>query len=83
MKLQWQYVKSNGTLGHQTEWTGDPSPEVDAVWEYWARMVCLSRFRMLLDSVPDIETLVKHASISEATFKKLHCADLKSARLTL
>ena len=30
---QWKYVQFNGMLGHQTEWTADPSPEIDAVWE--------------------------------------------------
>ncbi|MCJ1381172.1 hypothetical protein MMC17_004281 [Xylographa soralifera] len=38
MDPKWKYVKFNGTLGHQTEYTGDPSPEVDAVWEKWAHV---------------------------------------------
>ncbi|KAJ5959318.1 uncharacterized protein N7479_006468 [Penicillium vulpinum] len=29
-------VQFNGTLGHPSEFTGDPSPELDAVWDKWA-----------------------------------------------
>ncbi|KAK0516889.1 hypothetical protein JMJ35_000044 [Cladonia borealis] len=65
MYPQWRYVQFNGTLGHQTEWTGETRPEVDAVGEKWAH-----------------DLLVEYASIPETTFKKLHGADLESARLT-
>jgi len=36
MDPEYHLVQFNGTLGHATEYTGDPSPEVDAVWENWS-----------------------------------------------
>lgn len=29
-------VQFNGTLGFKSEYSGDPSPEVDAAWEPWS-----------------------------------------------
>ena len=78
MDPQWEYVQFNGTLGHQTKWTGDPSPEVDAVWEKWAHG--MSQYSWARYLIPQL--LVKYASIPETTFEELHGADLESARLT-
>ena len=33
-------VKFNGTLGFPSEFTGDPSPELDAVWDKWGYGLC-------------------------------------------
>ncbi|KAA8651038.1 oxidase ustYa family protein [Aspergillus tanneri] len=30
-----ELVQFNGTLGYPSEFTGDPSPELDAVWDKW------------------------------------------------
>ncbi|KAJ4298839.1 hypothetical protein N0V90_004081 [Kalmusia sp. IMI 367209] len=35
MEPGYKMVQFNGTLGYPSEYTGDPSPELDAVWDKW------------------------------------------------
>ncbi|PVI04003.1 hypothetical protein DM02DRAFT_625320 [Periconia macrospinosa] len=35
MEPKYKMVQFNGTLGYPSEFTGDPSPELDAVWDRW------------------------------------------------
>ena len=36
MDPKYHLVQFNGTLGHKSEYCGEPTPELDAVWDKWA-----------------------------------------------
>ncbi|MCJ1315340.1 hypothetical protein MMC15_000657 [Xylographa vitiligo] len=71
MDPKYHLVQFNGTLGHKSEYCGEPTPELDAVWDKWAYVKYAS--------IPE-KTFAK---LGEETQKKLGVSmDMESARLT-
>ena len=70
MDPEYKLVQFNGTLGYPSEFTGDPSPEVDAAWDKWGygeSSHAVSLVLLLTDLIPS----VKYASIPDEEFNKL------------